>query len=413
MPSKRPSRSTPADEKTARVPRSVKLLIALLIVLGVGGAAGVKFLESPRGGVFLVDQGFASAYPRVQREVGSSIKRALETHGLRKRIRSATPSARGSAPQSRDRDAPIEWSIACDDSIDLLRVNVSLTEAIEKMGATVRESEQFDGGRTLVFHVGTHSRDTHRLTLRRVSGVEAHAAMVGAERLPRIAIVMDDFGYTDGGIPREVLDLDIPLTVAILPGLRHSRDVLALAKKAHRCVLLHLPMEGSEPRNNDAEPITVSMSDAEIRSFVSAYLESLPGVDGVNNHQGSIATADPRVMNAVIAALKESRGSGLFFLDSLTSPKSVAYNTAIAAGLRAASSSMFLDDNTDRAEDVATKLHALVETARARGHAIGIGHPHPWTFEALRDNLDYLESAGVELVTVCDLVRDAPGDSSR
>ena len=42
--------------------------------------------------------------------------------------------------------------------------------------------------------------------------------------------------------------------------------------------------------------------------------------------------------------------------------------------------------------------------AAMNGHAIGIGHPHPWTFEALRDNLDYLEAAGVELVTVCDIV---------
>ena len=401
------SKSRTANEKPARVPRAVKLLITVMLLLGTGGAIGVKFLQSTRGGVFLVDRGFDEPYARVQREVGIALKRALESHGLRRRILATVESIPST---SRTPGTPIEWSIACEDSIDLLRVNVSLTEAIEGLGAEVRESEQFDHGHMLVFQVGTHTKDTHRLTLRRLAPSELHAAMPPTEHLPKVAIVIDDFGYSDGGIPREVLDLDLPLTVAILPGLRHSRDVLDRAKKAHRCVLLHLPMEGSEPRNNDIEPITSTMGDAEITSFVRTYLESLPGVDGVNNHMGSVATADARVMGTVMSALA---GSGLFFLDSLTSPKSVAYNTAVAAGLRAASNTMFLDDHTDRRDDVASRLHTLVETARKRGHAIGIGHPHPWTFEALRDNLDYLETAGVELVTVCDIVRDTSQDSTR
>jgi len=78
---------------------------------------------------------------------------------------------------------------------------------------------------------------------------------------------------------------------------------------------------------------------------------------------------------------------------------------------------MFLDDATERREDVEANLRRLVETALARGSAIGIAHPHPWTFEALRDNLDYLESAGVELVTVCELIATtaapAAADSTR
>ena len=244
MPRTNPPRSkSRTDQKPARVPRSVKLLITILIFLGIGGAAGVKFLQSTRGGVFLVDTGFEEQYPRVQREVGRALKHALEPHGLRKRIRAAaTEGAPLPAPGT-----PVEWSIVCDDSTDFLRVNVSLTEAVEAIGAEVRESEQFDHGRTLKFQVGTLTTDTHRLTLRRVAASEARAAMLATERLPKVAIVIDDFGYSDGGIPREVLDLDMPLTVAILPGLRYSRDVLALAKNARRCVLLHLPMEAIGP----------------------------------------------------------------------------------------------------------------------------------------------------------------------
>jgi polysaccharide deacetylase 2 family uncharacterized protein YibQ len=151
------------------------------------------------------------------------------------------------------------------------------------------------------------------------------------------------------------------------------------------------------------------MSDQEIASLVRADLESLPGVDGVSNHQGSLATADARVMKAV---MNELTGRNLLFLDSLTSPKSVAYNAAVETGLRAAQNSLFLDDATERRDDVAARLHELVEHAKAHGSAIGIGHPHPWTLEAIRDNLDYLKDAGVELVTVCDLARASAPDST-
>jgi hypothetical protein len=297
--------------------------------------------------------------------------------------------------------SPATWEVPCPESTDLLQVNVSLTEAVRALGGVVRNAEEKDGGRTLVFEAGTRRHATHRLTLR-LEAPEVLARVVApAERLPKLALVIDDFGYAKGGIAREMLDLDIPLTIAVIPDLRHSAAVLALAKRRGRCVMLHLPMEGTEPEKVDIEPISGHMSDDEIAALARRYVESLPGIQGVNNHQGSMATADERVVRIVMGVLAEKR---LFFLDSLTSPKSLAYNAAVDAGLRAARSAMFLDDATERREDVEANLRRLVETARARGSAVGIAHPHPWTFEALRDNLDYLESAGVELVTVCSLV---------
>jgi polysaccharide deacetylase 2 family uncharacterized protein YibQ len=412
MPRKRQSKSSHAAERSTRTPASVKLVTALLVVLAVGGAAGVRYLRSPSGAVFLVDHGAVVAYARVQRDLTAALKQALETKGLRRHIRVVRASAE-TAQHDVDaaRRIPAVWDIPCDESTDLLRVNVALTEAVEAAGALVRRSEETDGGRTLLFDVGTHSVDTHRLTLRRVAPEVIARELPPPEKLPKLALVIDDFGYTKGGIPREILDLDLPLSIAILPKLRHSRDVLDLARKKNRCVLLHLPMEGTEGERVDVAPVKASMSDAEIGTLVSEYVESLPGIDGVNNHQGSLATADYRAMKTVMASLS---GRGLFFLDSLTSPNSLAYNAAVDAGLRAARNAMFLDDATERRDDVEARLHQLVELARAQGAAVGIGHPHPWTFEALRDNLDYLESAGVELVTVCELVEwTAAADSTR
>ena len=376
------------DSKNERAPKRVKVLVGVLVVLAIVGGGTVKFLQTTRGAIFLADRGVESVMPRVQREIGATLKRSLSESGLRRQLR-AKPNSN-----------PAEWDLPCDESNDLLTINVALTEAARSIGATVRNSEQTDNGRTLHFQVGTRSRETHHLTVRRLSS--RVLASQARSRTPKVAIVIDDLGYTDGGIARDMVELEIPVTISILPKLRHSREVFALAKKHDRCILLHLPMEAQQRYPEDLEPVTVDMSDEEIASLVRDYMASLPGVNGVNNHQGSRATADGRVMRAVCGELE---GDHVFFLDSLTSPESVAYNAAVDAGLPAAINDEFIDDGTQSRDEVDARLRNLVETARKQGTAVGIGHPHPWTLEALRDFDDYLLTTEVELVPLCDLVK--------
>jgi polysaccharide deacetylase 2 family uncharacterized protein YibQ len=379
---------------SSRVPGSVKAFTFFLVVVALGGSIGVNYLKTTRGAVFLTDHGAVMAFGRAQRDASRILKHALETENLRRNVKVLRDAAK---PELKQR---IEWDIPCDEKTDLLKVNVALSEAAEAAGLVVRRSEEFDKGKRLELEVGTHSLDTHKLTLRLASASVIAREVPPPEKRPKLALVFDDFGYERGGIPREVIDLDIPMTITILPTLRYSQDILAMAKRKQRCVLLHLPMESEKKEKSDVDEVTVGMSGQEIANLVRTDLESLPGVDGVSNHEGSLATADMRVMKAV---MNELTGRNLLYFDSLTSPKSVAYNAAVQTGLRAVQNNLFLDDNTEHSDDVAKRLHELVELAKKNGVAIGIGHPHPWTFEAIRDNLDYLKDAGVELVTVCDL----------
>jgi hypothetical protein len=202
-------------------------------------------------------------------------------------------------------------------------------------------------------------------------------------------------------VAEALLTLDIPLTIAILPTLPYSQRILERTRELGRCTLLHLPMEAEEDLTPDIPPVTTAMGDREIAALVSKYVESLPGIDGVNNHQGSRATADGRVMKAVMEALG---GYDLFFLDSLTSAKSLAYNTAVENGIPAARNSLFLDADTEDVEVVEERLRRLVGMAQRGGAAIGIGHPHMWTLEAIRSSRVYLQNAGVKLVYVSELV---------
>jgi hypothetical protein len=147
--------------------------------------------------------------------------------------------------------------------------------------------------------------------------------------------------------------------------------------------------------------IKIAMSDEEIRQTVTADLASVPGAVGANNHMGSLGTADTRVMRAV---LEEMRSRRLFFVDSVTSPRSVAAQVAREMGVPTAARAVFLD-NQDDEEYVRGQFRALIAVALARGQAVAIGHVGKVTARVLVSLLPEFDEAGIQLVRISDLVR--------
>lgn len=217
---------------------------------------------------------------------------------------------------------------------------------------------------------------------------------------PRIAIIMDDLG-ADTAVAEKLLALDAPINFAVLPYLPHSKDVAVKATRAGMVVLLHLPME---PKGDDVPPgkgaLYIKQGDAEIGSIVAGDLDSVPGATGVNNHMGSRFTEDGAKM---AVALKEIKARKMFFVDSLTSPQSQAYETAVSMGLPAVRRDVFLDNEKDM-EKITAQLEKLGKIARKRGYAIGIGHPYPETLEALPAGISAIKDSGVEIVKVTELI---------
>lgn len=218
----------------------------------------------------------------------------------------------------------------------------------------------------------------------------------------RLAIILDDLGY-DRAPAEALLSLPFPLTVSVLPNHSYSAEI---AEEAHRRgdeVLLHLPMESSsDGAQPEAGELRVGMPPEEVDRRIGEMLESVPHVAGVNNHQGSRATADPVLMDAVMAAL---RRRGLFFIDSRTTAQTVAYDAAQRDGVRAVyRNAQFLDDIPTR-EAVLAQLSLAERQASRLGWAVAIGHPHPGTLAALEEALPQLQAHGVRLVFASDLVR--------
>jgi polysaccharide deacetylase 2 family uncharacterized protein YibQ len=222
------------------------------------------------------------------------------------------------------------------------------------------------------------------------------------EKTVLVAIVIDDLGQ-DVKQAKEVITLPGKITIAVLPGLAQSKNIAELAGKAGREVLLHLPMEPLKNHEKTRSPGTLSadMTPMAFLNTVSDDVESVPGAIGVNNHEGSALTENKEAMKFLMAELK---ARNLFFLDSLTNSKSVAYATAKEFGMKAARRDVFLDNDSDHPASIRKQLDELVEIARTHGKAIGIGHPHPITLSELRKWLVETDTQGIEIVPVSRLM---------
>lgn len=270
------------------------------------------------------------------------------------------------------------------------RHSLDLSES--SSGGMVRFDFSFRGSRTHSVHVVTP------LSERLPPGV-SHALRRSSSSRPLLAIIIDDLGY-DRSAADSLLSLPFPLTVSVIPHLPLSADVAEEAYCRGDEVLLHLPMQSIGEIKQEEIELRPGMSGAQVDEILSGMLETVPHAVGVNNHQGSRATSDPALMEALMPALRERH---LFFIDSRTTAETVAYSTAERFGVRAASRKVFLDDNLTRAAILA-QISLAASDAQRDGSVIAIGHPHPETIAALGDSLPRLESLGFRFVFASDLV---------
>jgi len=161
-------------------------------------------------------------------------------------------------------------------------------------------------------------------------------------KLPKVCIIVDDFGYINGPLLTRFLELDKNIAFSILPGLENSISTMKKARQAGHEVLIHVPMEPeSYPKDNPGQnAILVNMTNDEISKQVDNYIYQLNLAIGANHHMGSKAAADTRVATAVLDRFKQE---GMFYIDSYTNDKSVIEKIARAKNIPFARRNVFLD----------------------------------------------------------------------
>lgn len=215
-----------------------------------------------------------------------------------------------------------------------------------------------------------------------------------------IVLILDDVGFDHQPLG-PAMAIDPNFNFAVLPNSRNARQVAGELHQRGFEVLCHLPMEpeGYPAVSPGGGAVLTTMSDAEIAKTTRTNIGAIPFARGVNNHMGSRATADPRVMTTVLASLPR----GMYFIDSKTTGSSVAGTLARSMHVKTASRSVFLDD-VQSEPDIRRQLASLARAAEEHGVAVGIGHMYPSTIRVLAGEVPSLRARGVRFVRASSVV---------
>lgn len=216
---------------------------------------------------------------------------------------------------------------------------------------------------------------------------------------PRVAIIIDDMGY-HRYLGEQLIDLPASFSFSFLPHAPHTAELEASAYRKGKTVLLHLPLEPRDSQWNPGPGTLYVEEAARLEQLFEQNISLVPHATGVNNHMGSRYTEIAEVMKPLLEMVHRR---GLFFVDSVTTSRSVGYHLARNMGLRVGKRTLFLD-NVQESEEICLQMKKLADLALEKGYAIGIGHPYKETLVALSTCLADIEKS-TEIVGVEQLVQ--------
>jgi polysaccharide deacetylase 2 family uncharacterized protein YibQ len=185
-----------------------------------------------------------------------------------------------------------------------------------------------------------------------------------------LIFVIDDAGHNLRQL-EPFLALPFPVSIAVLPGLEYSVTAAENIRNSGKELLLHQPMQA---QNLAFDPgpgaITGSTETADIAGILEKNLNEVGPVAGLNNHEGSLITANAEAMGAVLEFCQQK---GLFFLDSRTTAQSAAKAEAEKRGIHIWERTVFLDNIQEKASIIAS-IYAGMKIADTQGSSIMIGH---------------------------------------
>ena len=216
-----------------------------------------------------------------------------------------------------------------------------------------------------------------------------------------VAIIIDDIGdkYKAG---MRIIDLEGDITISILPYTPFSKKLAEHALLQNKEVMLHQPMQAIEHKFQHKGTLFTTMSRSEFEKTLDESIKSIPHVQGINNHMGSLLTQDDERMNWLMEYL--AKRDDLYFIDSRTTAQSVAVSNAEKFFVRNASRDVFLDHSRS-VEDIEKQWKYFIKLASQRGSAVLIAHPYPETIEFLEKHLADLETHNLILVPMSELIQ--------
>ncbi|MBC8526447.1 MAG: divergent polysaccharide deacetylase family protein [Candidatus Cloacimonetes bacterium] len=264
--------------------------------------------------------------------------------------------------------------------LSLTIANIFITDKVEEVGGQVISVEESKDGNSIEmkifdpiikqYYILKIKNDTNNLY----------------EKIIKLSVIIDDFGYFSGELLDEFLALDKSITFSILPELSYSQEVMQKAYNQGRETFIHIPMEPiSYPQNDPGKnAIFVHLSEEEIEKRVKKYIKNLPLCIGGNNHMGSLATQHRDVMMPVLKIMKENN---LIFVDSKTTPKSIANSLAKEMGIPTYQRDLFLDPDEIKQNRVEIITKKILKYSEGQNKIVAITHCNRKSLDELKQIL--------------------------
>lgn len=212
------------------------------------------------------------------------------------------------------------------------------------------------------------------------------AALPQVEK-PAIVLIIDDLG-DNYRLGKRIVNLPVPVNLAFLPNTPFAKRLAEQGHQRGHDVMLHFPMEATSRPDLLGQGAVLSEHDKpETLKIFEQNLSQIPHVVGFNNHMGSELTRSEKHMQWV---MEYAANKSLYFVDSRTSPHSIAYRSAKRTGVFALGRDVFLDP-AQGSVSVEQQLLKALKIANRRGSVVVIGHPHLKTIEVLERELPYLK----------------------
>ncbi len=202
----------------------------------------------------------------------------------------------------------------------------------------------------------------------------------------KLVIIIDDVShmyqlYTIKALPFKV-------TPSIFPPTRMNMQSYKLAKGLKH-FMVHLPLEShSRQMNTIYKLLRVNATQKQINARVKEIRKLFPNDVYINNHTGSVFTSNYKASKKLYKALIDN---GFIFVDSKTTPNTQIPRIAKEFHKRYIKSDFFLD-NILSVSAIEKRIKEAVALAKKKGYAVVIGHPHPQTFQALRNMAKLIQS---------------------
>jgi len=215
-----------------------------------------------------------------------------------------------------------------------------------------------------------------------------------------VAIIIDDLGYK---LKQDQRAINLPgqVTFAFLPHTPHLKTLAETANAKGSDIMLHLPMQATmETLYLGPGALLNGMTEDEFKQSVIKSIRSIPHIKGVNNHMGSLITSQQDSMKWLMDEIAQT---DLYFVDSRTTAKTLAEQTANQYQIKNTRRNVFLDHELNRPA-IEFQFNRLINLAKKNGSAVAIGHPFKETLEVLEEKIPQLKAAGIRLISVSELI---------